>query len=109
LYGSDIMRDGDPKAVFVEPAPNSTFGTELDVVDASATVSLVRKLQGGFANVASGGGLQVYVPDPVVGYDVTVIRFQNGAWRIASDAKASQAQAQAQSSQPFYDPSGQRA
>jgi hypothetical protein len=103
------MRDGDPKAVFVTPAPNGEFGNELDVVDTSGSVTLVRQLHGGFADVASGGGLQTYVPDPAGGYDEAVIDYRNGAWRIVSVTTVSQSQAQAENAEPFYDPTGQSA
>jgi hypothetical protein len=109
LFASDIMRDGDSKAIFVTPAPNGEFGNELDVVDTSGSVTLVRQLHGGFADVASGGGLQTYVPDPAGGYDEAVIDYRNGAWRIVSVTTVSQSQAQAENAEPFYDPTGQSA
>jgi hypothetical protein len=107
LYSSDIMRDGDPKAVFVTPAPNGNYANELDVVDTTGSVTLYRQLHGGFADVATGGGLQTYLPDPQGGYYETVIRYQSGAWRIVSNTTVSQSQAQAENAEPFYDPTGQ--
>jgi hypothetical protein len=107
LFSSDIMRDGDPKAVFVTPAPNSDFGNELDVVDTTGSVTLVRQLHGGFADVATAGGLQTYVPDPAGGYNEAVIDYRNGSWRIISVTTVSQSQAQAENAEPFYDPTGQ--
>ena len=109
LWRSDVNRDSDPKAVFVVPAPNTQFGEELDVVDASGQVTLQRQLQGGFATIATGGGLETFVPDSS-GYTQTVIRYTSGAWRIASVAQQSQSQAEPQGgTQPFTDPSGTRA
>jgi len=109
LYESDVNRDGDPKAVFVTPAPNARYGTELDLVEGSGVVTLYRQLHGGFAGVAAGGGLDSFVPDPSQGYDEAVIRFGSGAWRIVSDARVSDSQAQAQNAQPFNDPKGSMA
>ncbi len=109
LYASDIMRDGDRKAVFITPAPNASFGNELDVVEASGAVTLFRQLHGGFADVAPSGGLQTYLPDARGGYDATVIAYRQGAWRIISDSLVSQSQAQAENAQPFFDPTGQSA
>jgi len=109
LWQSDIDRDGDPKAVFVTPAPNSQFGNELDVVEATGAVTLYRQLHGGFATIASGGGLETYVPATPTGYDEAVINYSAGAWRITSVTQVSQAQAQAESDQPFYDPQGVQA
>ncbi|HWE54632.1 MAG TPA: hypothetical protein VG435_03930 [Acidimicrobiales bacterium] len=105
LWQSDVNRDGDPKAVFVRPAPNEMYGEEIDVVEASGSVTLYRQLQGGFATIAPGGGLETFVPDSA-GYLETVIRFSGGAWRIASVAQVSQSQAQANGEGPFTDPQG---
>jgi hypothetical protein len=104
VYGSDILRDGDPKLVFVEPAPNSSYADELDVVEGSGAVTLYRQLNGGFATVPTGGGLQTYVPDPVNGYDEATIGYSNGAWRITATSVVSQSQAQALENGAFYDP-----
>lgn len=64
LFASDIMRDGDSKAVFVTPPPNGEFANELDVVDTNGVVTLYRQLHGGFADIVTGGGLETYLPDP---------------------------------------------
>lgn len=109
LYASDVNRDGDPKAVFVTPAPNSQFGNELDVVDTGGAVTLLRQLHGGFATIGLGGGLKSFVPGSTSGYDEAVIRYSSGVWRIVSTAMVSQSQATAESSGPFTDPNGRRA
>lgn len=105
LWQSDVNRDGDPKAVFVTPATNATYGQELDVVEANGTVTLFRELKGGFATIAAGGGLETFVPD-TTGYTATVIRYTAGAWRVASVTAMSATQAVPDSEGPFDDPQG---
>ncbi|MHB1534895.1 MAG: hypothetical protein ACYC1D_09875 [Acidimicrobiales bacterium] len=109
LWESDVNRDGDPKAVFVTPAPNSQYGNELDVVEATGVVTLYRQLHGGFATIAPGGGLETFVPSSTSGYDEAVIKYSGGAWRIASTAHVSATQGKADNNGPFSDPQGQRA
>jgi hypothetical protein len=104
VYESDVMRDGDPKAVFVEPAANSQYGNELDVVEGNGIVTLYRQLHGGFAAVPAGGGLETYTPDPADGYDEAAIAYTGGAWKIMSLSHVSESQAQSLSSQAFFDP-----
>ncbi len=110
LYESDVNRDGDAKAVFISPAANTQYADELDVVEGTGAVSLYRQLHGGFATIASGGGLETFVPDARQGYDQTVIRYTSGAWRILSDQHVSDAQGQAETpSGGFNDPRGSMA
>jgi hypothetical protein len=104
VYESDIMRDGDPKAVFVEPSANPQYANEIDVVEASGVVTLYRQMHGGFATVPASGGLDTYVPDPAGGYDEATIAYTNGAWTITAASQVSQSQAQSLDSQAFYDP-----
>jgi hypothetical protein len=104
LYESDIMRDADPKAVFVEPAANSQYANELDVVEGSGIVTLYRQLHGGFAAVPAAGGLDTYTPDPVDGYDEADIAYSGGAWKITGLSHVSDSQAQSLSAQAFFDP-----
>lgn len=110
LYESDVNRDGDVKAVFVSPATNPQYANELDVVEGTGAVTLYRQLHGGFATIASGGGLEAFVPDASQGYDQTVIRYTSGAWRIVSDQHVSDAQGQAENPYGgFNDPKGSMA
>ena len=95
--------------MFVTAAANPQFANELDVVETTGRVIMYRQLHGGFATVATAGGLQTFVPDPNAGYDEAVIKYIGGAWRIISIRHVSQAQAQAESSQPFTDPEGHQA
>ena len=106
VVASDVMRDGDPKAVFATPAGNAEFADEIDVVEANGTVSLQRQLHGGFATVAPGGGLETFTPSapPAQGYDEAVIRYAGGQWTIASVTQVSQTQGQGEVSGPFTDP-----
>jgi hypothetical protein len=110
LWRDDVDRDHDPKLVFVLPTDRAGYGSELDLVEGTGQVSLVRFLGGGFAVVPAAGGLVTYVPGaseakPADAYfDQTLIGFTGGHWRVLLEQYVPYAAALAQHKGVFWDP-----
>ena len=91
---SDLNDDGDPKAVFTQPASNQQFSTSLDVIDTSGLVVMHLAINGGFAKASAGGGLEAWYPSSKGGYEHIIVRYLNGKWTVISEDPQSETQAQ---------------
>jgi hypothetical protein len=107
LYVSDVMRDRNSVAVFVEPSVASAYGDEIDLVAGTGKVTLYRQLDDGFAVVGASGGLTTYIPDPAGGYGATSLRYVAalGGWKVGALSRITDSQAKELASQAFVDPS----
>lgn len=109
VWADDLERDHDPKLVFVTPSDRAGFGTELDLVEGTGSVTLYRFLGQGFANVPAAGGLVTYVPGwteqhgPAEAYDQTLIGYSNGSWRVFSEQYVPDGAALRQHRAAFWD------
>lgn len=110
LWRDDVDRDHDPKLVFVLPTDRTGYGSELDLVEGTGRVSLVRFMGGGFAVVPAAGGLVTYVPGaseakPADAYfDQTLIGFADAHWHVFLEQYVPYAAALAQHKGVFSDP-----
>jgi hypothetical protein len=107
LYISDVMRNRNSVAVFVEPSVASHYGDEIDLVAGTGKVTLYRQLDDGFAVVSSTGGLTTYIPVPSGGYGSTALRYVAalGGWKVGALSHITDDQAKNLASQAFVDPS----
>jgi hypothetical protein len=107
LYISDVMRNHNSVAVFVEPSVASRYGDEIDLVAGTGKVTLYRQLDDGFAVVRPTGGLTTYIPDPAGGYGATTLQDAPalGGWKVEALSHITDSQAKDLASQAFVDPS----
>lgn len=111
LWSDDIFRDHDPKLVFALPSDRPGYGSELDVVEGTGLVTLVRYQGGeGFAVVPPAGGLVIYVASSTLAtpadayFDQILIGFARGRRRVSLQQYAPYGAALAQHKGVFYDP-----
>lgn len=110
LVWSYDLRPGDPELVFVLPTALVGFGSELDVVGGSGTVSLYRFLGEGFADVPRPGDLVTYVPGATEAkpaddyFDQLLISWLDGSWRVISQQYVPYAAAMSQHKGAFWAP-----
>jgi hypothetical protein len=91
---SDINNDGTPAFVVKTPAAAGAHPplATLDIVQTSGLVGLHRVLHAGYAQKASGGGLETWTALGGDRFEHSVFQFQSGAWRVVQDGTVGRSQ-----------------